>query len=294
VGAKMAGAHRRVVAVSTVLLIIFAVGVFFLVRFATSFPSNGDVLPITSSPAGTPSVGDSSPGTTASSQTENNHENSTPPDDSNTGTFDTGAQPPPPGRGDDSSLRDGSDTRTSEVGTEPPRPATRLSSVGGVGPRIYLGDSGKLRGWWELTDPFSVQVRLVDINLSQSGNELVLEVPADEDVRNCALPTVEPGQTGRLCSVVVSVSESAEAGRYEGRLELVLEATCTTKTGRPCQNLPENYAPSPNDPINVTWSEYFPVCVAKDLDDSEPRCYEDYGSASPTAEPSPSTAEPTP
>ena len=262
-------AHRRVVAVSTVLLLIFAVGVFFLVRLATSVPSNGDVLPITSSPDATPSAGDSGPDAAASTRTERDHGNLGPRDDSHTRTSDAGVQPPPPGLGEDSH------TRTSDAGVQPPPPAVRLSSVGGIGPRVYLADDSRLRGWWELKDPFSVQVRLLDINFSQSGNELVLKVPADEDVRNCTLRTVEPGQTGRLCSVVVSVSESAEAGRYEGGLELVLEATCTTKTGRPCQNLPGHYSPSPNDPINVTWSEYFPICVAKDLDDSAPRCYED-------------------
>lgn len=283
----MTAARRRVVAVSTVLLLVFAVGVLFLVRLVMGTPSNGNVSPITSSPQATAGAGDSGPAAVDTTGTASEHGGPDPEDNGDIRTDNDHANLGPRDDGDTRTIR------TTDPGTQPPPPAVPLSSVGGIGPRVYI-PAGTYMGTLYVDDAFSVQVRLVDINLSQPGNELILYEPAGEDVTRCQRHTVEAGETGPLCSVEIQASESAEPGEHRGKLELVLEATCISKSGRPCQKLSKDFAPSPDNPIEVIWYESFSVYVEK-LDFNEEE------SSSPTTEPpsatvgTPSpTAEPTP
>ena len=241
-------ATRRGVAVSTVLLIILAVGVFFLVRLAMGATANGDVPPIVASPDATPRTGDSS---------------TTIPD--NTGT--DGKPGNPAQDGSNPGPRDGSNpgprenTQTTNPEPQPPRPAVPLSPIVGVGPQVtfqYERAFGFVVEFY-VEQAFSVQVRVADINIIQPGNELVIENPTGEDVRKCYRGTIQPGETGPLCTTYVRESESAEqAGVYhQGELELVVRATCTSKAGRPCENLPDHYTPSSENPIDVTWNYYY-------------------------------------
>lgn len=156
----------------------------------------------------------------------------------------------------------------SRAEAQPPRPAARLSSVGGIGARV-LKDAGGSEIQFYANDTFSVQVRIVQVNLSQPGDELVIDASADDRCRPGV--TVEAGmKADPLCVVRTYASESAEDGQYTGKLELVFEATCTSKVGRPCQNLPERYDPSPDNPVVVTWNQYSTVQVAKIGTDESP------------------------
>jgi hypothetical protein len=112
--------------------------------------------------------------------------------------------------------------------------------------------------------------KVVDVSIStyEPGEILVPDHPAPgEDGRECRRGvTAEPaGEGSYLCTLGVRMSEAAKPGvRYEGKVTLTFRATCTAKTGYPCEKLPDHYAPSPDNPIDVTFIAEGPLIFEKE------------------------------
>jgi hypothetical protein len=68
--------------------------------------------------------------------------------------------------------------------------------------------------------------------------------------------------------------------RWEGTLIMVFEATCTSRTGKPCKSLPQQYVPTTEEPIDVTWVWDFPIHLTK-VPAETPDAHDGGGSESP-------------
>jgi len=300
----------RVIAMGTALLLLFALGVFFLVRLGTQASSKVNEPPSDSSDSS------SGPGTGLDS-TELGDPQSRPKAGSPSGAGDTGTGTGSgPGNGGPEHRKDGSpnvaggtgpgagtgktDTgngtdgdpesrkdrgpasaggvgASDNSGLQPPRPAVSITP----GPGLYLpifsgGEDPPDIAPGEImpigvdhTFYLSVQARVIQDPIFtniQPGNPIIPATPdmTQYNTRECRGATVEPeGSSHPLCTTGIRISDSAAPGIYSVRLELVFEATCTSRTGQPCEALPDQYTPSPDNPINVTWSSWAGVTVEK-------------------------------
>lgn len=279
----MSSTRRHVIAASTVLLLMFAVGVFFLVRLGMAASSNADTSPISSSDAA-PGAGGGDSDVTDPDMPGVRDEHGDPEfsADSSTGPADD-AEPDDAGPAGDAELGDrrgnpepGKDSSPTSVadglqannsGAQPPRPAVPISPTAALYIPIFSGDGAPpLRAGETFnlavshTFHFSIPARVVEVGIrsSEPGNPLVLaRAVTGEQVTECGQGvTAEPGEYSAppyLCTVGVRISESAAPGRHEGRVILIFEATCTSKIGAPCASLPDHYAPSPDKPVDITF-----------------------------------------
>jgi hypothetical protein len=120
----------------------------------------------------------------------------------------------------------------------------------------------------QLPSSFQVPVELVGVSLrnDQPGDPVRLTTPEPVPLHvECrpgvtATPTIE---AKNFCEIGLTFSDSAALGRYDGTIIMEFTATCTFRSGHPCGDLPEKYAPSPDNSIDVKWSNVFDFSLIK-------------------------------
>ena len=282
--------RRQLIAMGTVLLLVFAIGVFFLVRLGMAASSNattptGDNGPAIAGTPGTDGEGDhpapgtnsnptipGSPGVGGADGASKPGTDTTPTVAGTPGTNGRGDHPAP-ATDTDPSIAD--NARTNGSGTQPPRPAVMLTDSESLYIPIFSGDGdpvvlkeGEIGGVGIYqAPPYPMPLRIVDVSVStyEPGNALVLVTPAlGENGKECRRGLAIGPESHYLCTVGIRMSESAKPGvRYEGTVGLVFEATCTARTG-PCENLPAQYTPSSDNPVTVTFIATGPLIFQKE------------------------------
>ena len=293
--------RQQVIAIGAVLLLMLALGVFFLVRLEmaasskATTPTDNNGSAIADSP-GTYSQGDhpaprtnSNPIITGPPGTNDHPAPGTNSRPTITGSPDIDDEGDHPASGANSDPAVADNSRTNP-GTPPPHPAVLVSPSVFLHAQVPRGEDGRdlvLKGG-EVANidvaqdfRFSIPARVIDISFKEyvspgeenSAGALAFSAPvAGEHVRECQRDVVAlPSEGGLvyLCTVGIRMSESAKSGSngslygYSGTVNFVFEATCNARTGKPCESLPEHYAPSLAEPIDVRFICEFQVSFSK-------------------------------
>jgi hypothetical protein len=246
------------IALAAILVLVLAVGTVYLVRIGTAATSNAGGP---SSPSATPRAGTS--GSTAAGSRSGDPD--VPGGSAVRGVPGGPGLPAVPG---------GPSAPGTPSGV--PRPSVRLRDSSTLYVPVFSGDGVKVAAGeiqnmsiFQVPSSFQVPVELVGVSLrnDQPGDPILLTTPKPFPLHVECRPGVTATPTPEvkhLCDLGLTFSDSAALGRYDGTIILEFTATCTFRSGYPpCGDLPEKYAPSPDNPIDVKWSNVFGFSLIK-------------------------------
>lgn len=261
----------RFVSTATALALLFAGGVYWLVRTVVdSTPTTVNNVNPVASGRGQPEASLSPyPGPPSS------------PDASPTSVQRTGRPPPP--------------TATKTRSYQPPAPVHSIRISGPLG-GSPMDDSCSM-----IKNKFDVTVTLESIRLVQPENRLVIEYghcpaqsfkPFVDGLKPCIVDDkLAPGAT---CYTGVELAKpdgrGGETVIYSAGLLFTFEATCTNDKGAPCSDdQVTRHAPSPANPVRIRWESPCSCTVSVAAEASSPA-----ETGSPTASETPSSTTPSP